>query len=164
MEEGWFVFYRVGLLFLNFVAQIEKPRDFIGEAPNTSELLERIKEWEKRYPVIVPDAHRRVWYRGHSDHRYVLWPGVYRDSFTQSSKRNSWGKGIEEKRLNLERAMLDEFRTSGATLVNANAVVEVYFAAQHYGMPTRLLIGQLTLWPLCSSPSRVWTRARTANS
>jgi FRG domain len=63
---------------------------------------------------------------------------VYRDGFTRSSKR-LYGKGPEEKRLNLEREMLSEFRTSGATLVNANAVVEVYFMAQHYGMPTRLL-------------------------
>jgi hypothetical protein len=35
--------------------------------------------------------------------------------------------------------MLSEFRTSGATLVSANAIVEVYFMAQHYGMRTRLL-------------------------
>jgi hypothetical protein len=35
--------------------------------------------------------------------------------------------------------MLDEFRTSGATLLNPDAKVEVYFVAQHSGMPTRLL-------------------------
>ncbi len=120
------------------MAQIEKPQDFVGEAQSTSQLLEQITTWHNRHPLSVPDAHRRIWYRGHSDHSYILWPGVYRDSFTQSSKR-IYGKGAEEKRLNLEREMLSEFRTSGATLVNANAIVEVYFMAQHYGMPTRLL-------------------------
>jgi hypothetical protein len=68
----------------------------------------------------------------------ILWPGVYRDDFTKSSKR-IYGKGAEGKRLNLEREMLNEFRTSGATLVDANSIVELYFMAQHYGMPTRLL-------------------------
>jgi len=120
------------------MAQIEKPDEFIGEAQNTSQLLEQMTKWHNQHDVGVPDAHRRVWYRGHSDHTYVLRPGVYRDSFTRSSKR-LYGKGIEEKRLNLEREMLSEFRTSGATLVNANEVVEVYFMAQHYGMPIRLL-------------------------
>jgi hypothetical protein len=132
------VLYRIGLLLFSFVAHIEKPTEFIGDAQNTSQLLEQITKWQNRHPVGLPDAHRRVWYRGHSDHTYVLWPGVYRDNFTQSSNR-LYGKGVEEKRLNLEREMLAEFRTSGATLVNANAVVEVYFMAQHYGMPTRLL-------------------------
>lgn len=120
------------------MAQIEKPDEFIDEAQNTSQLLGQITKWHNRHSVGVSDAHRRVWYRGHGNHTYVLWPGVYRDSFTRSSTL-FYGKDAEEKRLNLERAMLDEFRTSGATLVNANAVVEVYFMAQHYGMPTRLL-------------------------
>jgi hypothetical protein len=112
------------------VAQIEKPSDFLGEAQNTSQLLERITEWQTRHPLNVPDPHRQIWYRGHSDCAYILWPGVYRDRFTRSSKR-IYGNGAEEKRLNLEREMLSEFRTSGATLVNANSIVEVYFIAQH---------------------------------
>jgi hypothetical protein len=120
------------------VAQIEKPPDFLGKALSVSELLEQITNWQTRHPLSVPDAHRQIWYRGHSDCSYILWPGVYRETFTRSSKR-IYGKSAEEKRLNLEREMLSEFRTSGATLVNANAIVEVYFVAQHYGMPTRLL-------------------------
>jgi hypothetical protein len=35
--------------------------------------------------------------------------------------------------------MLKEFRTSGAVFLNANNITDVYFIAQHYGMPTRLL-------------------------
>jgi hypothetical protein len=120
------------------VAQIDKPPGFLGEAESTSQLLDQITKWESRHPISMPDPHRRIWYRGHGDHSYILWPGVYRDDFTRSSKR-IYGKGAEQKRLNLEREMLSEFRASGATLVNANSIVDVYFTAQHYGMPTRLL-------------------------
>ncbi len=35
--------------------------------------------------------------------------------------------------------MLREFRTAGAAFFNANDTAEVYLAAQHFGMPTRLL-------------------------
>ena len=35
--------------------------------------------------------------------------------------------------------MLNEFRTSGAVFLNANNIFDVYFIAQHFGMPTRLL-------------------------
>jgi hypothetical protein len=120
------------------MAQITKPAAFVGEASSTSQLLEEITKWHDRHKVNAPDAHRTVWYRGHSDQTYVLWPGVYRDSFTASSA-SIYGPNAEEKRLNRERDMLDEFRTSGATLLDANAIVEVYFIAQHNGMPTRLL-------------------------
>jgi hypothetical protein len=120
------------------MAQIDKPPGFLGEAQSTSQLLEQITIWQKRHPLSAPDAHRRIWYRGHSDHSYIVWPGVYREDFTKSSKR-IYGNGAEAKRLNLEREMISDFRTSGATQVNANSIVDVYFTAQHYGMPTRML-------------------------
>ena len=122
---------------LNSVAQIEKPGTFAGEAKNVSELLAQITNWHDRNKVDAAYVHS-VWYRGHSDQSYVLWPGVYRTAFTKASA-GMYGNDAEEKRLNLEREMLTEFRTAGATLLNANAIVEVYFTAQHFGMPTRLL-------------------------
>jgi hypothetical protein len=122
------------------VAKIQKPNDFAGEAKNLSDLLDRITEWHDNNRTNAPYAHPRVWYRGHSDQSYELWPGVYRPDFTEASKTTlSYGEDAEERRLNLERHMLGEFRTSGATLLNPNAFVEVYFVAQHSGMPTRLL-------------------------
>ena len=123
---------------LSSVAQIEKPEKFVGEAESTSQLLEQITKWHDRHKMGTSDAHRRVWYRGHSDQAYVLWPGVSRSSFTASSAA-IYGKDAEERRLNREREMLNEFRTFGATLLNPDAIVEVYFVAQHFGMPTRLL-------------------------
>jgi hypothetical protein len=117
------------------VAQIDKPSGFLGEAQSTSGLLVEITKWQAKHPLDAPDAHRRIWYRGHSDQSYLLRPGVYRDEFTEASKR-IYGNGAEEKRLNLEREMMSDFRASGATQVNANSIVEVYSTAQHYGMPT----------------------------
>ncbi len=126
-------------LILNSVAQIEKPDVFAGDANNLSELLVQVANWHDCNRVNLPDVHLRVWYRGHSDQTYILWPGVYRPEFTAASVKTMYGKDAEERRLNLERHMLDEFRISGATLLNPDAEVEVYFAAQHSGMPTRLL-------------------------
>jgi hypothetical protein len=120
------------------VAQIQKPNAFAGAAKNLSGLLKQITDWHTSNGINAPDVHPRVWYRGHSDQDYELWPGVYRPEFTAASKTRS-GEDAEEKRLDLERHMLGEFRTSGATLLNPNAFVEVYFVAQHSGMPTRLL-------------------------
>jgi hypothetical protein len=120
------------------VAQIEKPSSFAGEAKSVSDLLDHIAKWHASQKISASDVLRRVWYRGHSDHNYVLWPGVYRDEFTAAAA-HMYGKNKEDKRLNLEREMLSEFRTSGATHLNANNIVEVYFTAQHFGMPTRPL-------------------------
>jgi hypothetical protein len=123
---------------LEFVAQIEKPDIFAGDANNVSELLAQITNWHDRNRINAADVHLRVWYRGHSDQTYILWPGVYRPEFTAASI-TMYGEDAEKKRLNLERHMLDEFRTSGATLLDPDAKVEVYFVAQHSGLPTRLL-------------------------
>jgi hypothetical protein len=120
------------------VAQIDKPSTFVGEAKSVSELLDQITGWHTTQGISATDMHRRVWYRGHSDHSYVLWPGVYRPEFTASAA-SMYGASGEDKRLNLEREMLSEFRTSGATHLNANNIIELYFTAQHFGMPTRLL-------------------------
>lgn len=132
------MFRRVRILILRSVAQIKKPGSFTGDAKNVSTLLDQISKWHVSQKISASDVHRRVWYRGHSDHRYMLWPGVYRSEFTAAAA-HMYGKDQEAKRLNLEREMLSEFRTSGATQLNANNVVEVYFTAQHFGMPTRLL-------------------------
>jgi hypothetical protein len=120
------------------MAQIEKPDVFAGDANNLSELLAQVTIWHDCNRINEPDVHLRVWYRGHSDQTYILWPGVYRPEFTAASV-TMYGEDAEKKRLNLERHMMDEFRTSGATLLNPDAKVEVYFVAQHSGMPTRLL-------------------------
>ena len=120
------------------MAQIEKPTTHAGEVETVSQLLDEITKWHGKISVSAADANRSVWYRGHSDCSYILWPGVYRNDFTHAC-RTFYGPDLEARRLNLERHMLMEFRISGATLLDPNKIVQLYFIAQHYGMPTRLL-------------------------
>lgn len=121
------------------MAEIQLLPDHFGKPiTNVTDLLQRITEWHIARHINGADAHRRVWYRGHAECKYKLAPGLYRDDFTQAAAKFH-GKDLEAKRLNLERELLSEFRVSGATLQDPNPVVSVYFAAQHFGMPTRLL-------------------------
>jgi hypothetical protein len=121
------------------MAEIEIPSSYFGSpVSSVSNLLENIAKWHGDHKPTSPDAHRRVWYRGHEDIAYRLRPGVYRDDFTDVARRLGWSN-LEESRLFREREMLSEFRTTGATLLSTNHLVDIYFIAQHYGMPTRLL-------------------------
>lgn len=63
------------------MAEIEKPGNFFGEAVSVSTLLEQLRRWQQVHPVSARDPLRRIWYRGHSNHEYKLWPGVYREDF-----------------------------------------------------------------------------------
>jgi FRG domain len=104
-----------------------------------SVFLDAIEAWytDKK----VPKEERflsKVWYRGQSQ-QYPLQPGVYRPSFLARARRGPWGDNDEHSRLQLERHMLHEFRSSGATDFDPNSFIDVYFVAQHFGMPTRLL-------------------------
>jgi hypothetical protein len=48
-----------GAYSLIIVAQIDKPSGFLGEARNTSQLLEEITKWQDKHPLDVPDAHMK---------------------------------------------------------------------------------------------------------
>jgi hypothetical protein len=76
-------------------------------------------------------GHVRVWFRGHSREGWPLTPGVYRGRL---------GGVQEPDRLNVERHLYQDFRVQSAALRRGNETEgELYFLAQHYGMPTRLL-------------------------
>ena len=80
-----------------------------------------------------------MWFRGNGRHYKIpLCPGVYREEFMKRAKQCN-GKDDDEKRLYLEQRMLEEFSTTGAALLRASDMVNTYLAAQHFGMPTRLL-------------------------
>jgi hypothetical protein len=117
---------------------IMKPKKEIGKANNVAKALEFVTKWHDDNKIAGADAQRKVWYRGHSKRVYAIAPGVYRNEFTNRAQR-IYGKDIEEKRLNLEREIINQFRTSGAALLNRDNLEEMYFVAQHYGIPTRLL-------------------------
>ncbi len=81
----------------------------------------------------------QLWYRGVNANFPKQAPGVYRENFTKRAQRLKSNPGIEKKRLRLEREMLSQFRSAGATFLKNQSPVEIYFSAQHFGLPTRLL-------------------------
>lgn len=80
-----------------------------------------------------------LWYRGVNKHFPHQAPGVYRRNFSERAKLLDIDGGLERKRLYLERYMISQFRTAGAPFLEKYSPTQIYFAAQHYGMPTRLL-------------------------
>lgn len=120
------------------MSQIEIPETDYGEIKSVSEFLKLIAAWRLSKHIPATGYHSHAWFRGHSRRIYKLAPGVYREKFATRAE-SVYGENPEEKRLNLEREMLMEFRTAGAGLIGSDDVVVFYLLAQHYGMPTRLL-------------------------
>jgi hypothetical protein len=110
-------------------------------AANLRGFLEIVKEWQAKHTNSNNDGFlSQLWYRGvNQEFEYQL-PGVYRRDFTERAEKLRFGKpDKEDKRLRLECEMLEQFRSAGAMYLNSDNNVEIYFAAQHFGMPTRLL-------------------------
>lgn len=81
-----------------------------------------------------------IWYRGHPFPYWELQPTVLRTWFIDQSGRMKPEWPAELGQLGLEMAINREFRRKAASLLPAAATaVDVYFLAQHHGMPTRLL-------------------------
>ncbi|MFZ0050774.1 MAG: FRG domain-containing protein [Desulfobaccales bacterium] len=125
------------------MGMIDPPKEYLqGPLTNVADYLNIVLKWRQQQEKNLKDNKflSEVWFRGCSatDYPNPLEPGVYRENFTKRAEVH-YGKDLEEKRLNLEREMLAEFRILGAALFDANDLIEVYFNAQHYGMPTCLL-------------------------
>jgi len=108
------------------------------EATSIESYLKIVSEWQTKHAISEEKFLSGVWFRGHGKANCELCPGVYRDGFTDRAS-GIYGKDLEEKRLNLEREMLMEFRALARTLLGTLDLIDLYFTAQHYGMPTRLL-------------------------
>jgi FRG domain len=118
--------------------RINIPGSDSGEIKSVSDLLTLITRWRAKHNIPVRGYHSHAWFRGHSKRTYKLEPGVYRNEFTAQVAK-IYGADTESKRLNLEREMLMEFRTAGASMIDSSSHEALYILAQHYGMPTRLL-------------------------
>jgi hypothetical protein len=121
------------------MSEVLKPSSDFAEIDSVGAFLQAITDWRAKHNIAERGFHSRVWHRGHSKRSHSLVPGVYRPEFTSLAQTYSNVGDEEERRLTLERDMLNEFRTTGATFFDADQIISVYFMAQHYGMPTRLL-------------------------
>lgn len=122
------------------MAQINTPEPIKHKVESLPQFLGLHSDWQARQePTEDHGFLRQLWYRGVNQHFSNQVPGVYRPDFTQRAMRLEKSGDIEDKRLHLEREMLAQFRNAGAAFLNRESLVEIYFAAQHFGMPTRLL-------------------------
>jgi hypothetical protein len=124
------------------MAKILTPEPTDEPVENLGDFLRIVRRWqEQRASQGDQDGFlSQLWYRGVNQHFEYEVPGVYRDNFSERASRIKKRKGLEDKRLELEREVLSQFRTAGAAfLEDRESMVDVYFAAQHFGMPTRLL-------------------------
>jgi FRG domain len=105
------------------------------------EYIKAISEWHQENEIEEEKFLSAIWLRGHSLRCSKIHPNVYRDEFSKRAARvNAGDNSPERRRLELERVLIEEFRTSGARFFfDPNDIVEVYFTAEHHGMPTRLL-------------------------
>jgi len=96
-------------------------------------------DWHSMHSQPDTGMLSHLWYRGVNQHFDFQAPGVYRPDFTKRAEKFTTGEDIEDKRLRLEREMISAFRVAGAAFLSAHGLTDIYFSAQHYGMPTRLL-------------------------
>src|SRR5260370_39411347 len=90
------------------------------------------------------DLRPTFWFRGHPKASWKLLPGVVRDDFiarvNQFNIKPDNPGAVNAATERTEQSINNEFRRKGASLLPPNAdVVEIYFLAQHHGLPTRLL-------------------------
>jgi hypothetical protein len=123
------------------LAQITAPAPLGDKANSVSHFLELLSRWQQKHESAGPlrGFLSQLWYRGVQKYREALVPGVYRDDFTAAANQFKKDGDVEAKRLHLEREMLSQFRTAGAGFIRGSSQTEIYFAAQHFGMRTRLL-------------------------
>src|SRR5580700_10793282 len=95
--------------------------------------------WHSKYSQPGTGMLSNLWYRGVNRHFDSQAPGVYRPDFTNRAEKFTTKEDLEDKRLRLEREMISSFRVAGAAFLSQYDLTEIYFSAQHYGMPTRLL-------------------------
>ena len=114
--------------------------------PKPTETISRLADfihvsgdWHKKYSEPDTGMLSNLWYRGVNQHFDSQAPGVYRPDFTKRAEKFTIKEDLEDKRLRLEREMVSTFRVAGAAFLSEYDPTEIYFAAQHRGMPTRLL-------------------------
>jgi FRG domain-containing protein len=117
---------------------IETPKPS-GAVDHLADFLKVAGEWHSTHSQPDTGMLSNLWYRGVNVHLDYQAPGVYREGFTKRAEQFKTREDLEDKRLRLEREMISNFRTAGAAFLSKYSPTEMYFSAQHFGMPTRLL-------------------------
>jgi hypothetical protein len=88
-----------------------------------------------------PARARKLWFRGHPDARWELEPGVLREGFIKATAPGAEVEAADRGQpLAAEIELNSQFRRQSAALVPPGAeLVDIYFLAQHHGLPSRLL-------------------------
>ena len=121
-------------------AYIETPKPTDAPVKTLGDFLSASGAWHAKTARKNRGMLSDLWYRGVSKHYEHQAPGVYRDKFSARAKHlEVGGSDIERKRLYLERYMISQFRSAGAPFLEGLSTTQIYFQAQHYGLPTRLL-------------------------
>jgi hypothetical protein len=121
------------------LAEILPPKPHDRKISSLADFLAQTNAWQEKQKTVDGGFLSQLWYRGVSKGFPRQVPGVYRDDFTKRAEKLKVNGDVEKKRLHLEREMLAQFRIAGALFLERATLVEVYFIAQHHGMPTRLL-------------------------
>ena len=111
----------------------------IGTVDHLADFIKMSGDWHSKNSKPGTGMLSNLWYRGVNQHFDSQAPGVYRPDFTKRAEKSTISEDLEDKRLRLERDMISTFRVAGAAFLGQYDLTEIYFSAQHYGMPTRLL-------------------------
>jgi hypothetical protein len=113
------------------------PKEIVIDSVGT--LSQIVNAWERKF-FNGGKGYPSVWYRGHADISWELQPGVLRKQFFDSMKDDDLITDVNLHPFLREKTINNQFRRMGATLFPAGAeLVDIYFLAQHHGLPTRLL-------------------------
>jgi len=102
------------------------------------QLFDVVRTWEKKFfdPRL---GFPSVWYRGHADAAWELQPTVLRRWFVAKAREGEFTLPQSIALLAREKTINRQFRRMSASMLPCSSVVDIYFHAQHNGLPTRLL-------------------------
>ena len=95
------------------LASHARDRRFSERAARAAGFAQR--RWHEENEIEEEKFLSAIWLRGHSLRCSKIHPNVYRDEFSKRAARvNAGDNSPERRRLELERLLIEEFRTSGA--------------------------------------------------
>jgi hypothetical protein len=74
------------------MAEIQSPTDYRTEVTNVGDYLTAVSEWHQMHKITEEKFLSGVWFRGNGRlYPVPLRPGVYRDDFTDTAKKLTYG-------------------------------------------------------------------------